>query len=897
MSYKLKSPLPVFEGGTGAEVLTAYAVLCGGVSATDAIQPILSVGSLGYVLTSNGPGALPTFQASSGGGITGISGDLGGFQTGPDISIEASATAGSTVFFDGSANVISLKVTDVDGNTIIGEGAGNPTVAGNNNTVLGKTAGEDLTVGTDNTLIGFDSGASLTSGSFNVLLGSEAGSSYVSNESSNIIINASGTVSDDNTLRIGSATGTGNGELNKSFIQGIRGITPTINDGIPIFINSVGQLGTVGTGGGITSIEGDTGGPQSGPSIVFDGSSNSGSSVSFSGSGNTLTLNVSDSIANTIIGLNSGNGSISGVGNNTVFGANSGNSITSGFDNSFFGEDCCASLTSGSRNTIIGMGSGTSLLTGTYNVILGQGSGDAYIGGETSNIILGANVNGTVSESNTLRIGASTGVGNGQLSKAFISGINGVNVGSVATVVTESGNQLGTAVITAGSGISVTPGANTITIAATGGGAGITSIEGDIGGPQTGSAITFTANATCGSTVEFSGAADTIVLDVTDALHNTMIGLNAGNAGISGNHNIGLGDSAGTSATMAGDNNIMIGSGTGANLTSGAGNVTVGINAGNGLTSGNSNVLIGLNAGANASITGAQNVAIGSSAGASLTGGLSNVFVGPNAGASETGGTGNIAIGSSAGASLSGATGNIFIGSNAGASLVGEDNNIAIGLNSGSSLASSCVRNVLMGSSAGTSLAANTTDNTFVGYNAGNSISSGTRNVIMGANAATNLGAGESSNIIINDNGSAPGGNSNMLFIGAGTGTGNFQLNSAFISGINGITVTGTAVLVSASDQLGIAVSTRKMKHDIENMNDASSAIMQLRPVTFVYNNDEKEQKQYGLIAEEVNEILPDIVVFDKQGEPQTVQYHVLPVLLLNELQKLAARVAELEAR
>jgi endosialidase-like protein len=62
--------------------------------------------------------------------------------------------------------------------------------------------------------------------------------------------------------------------------------------------------------------------------------------------------------------------------------------------------------------------------------------------------------------------------------------------------------------------------------------------------------------------------------------------------------------------------------------------------------------------------------------------------------------------------------------------------------------------------------------------------------------------------------------------------------------------------------------------------------IYKLRPVTFAYNQDASETRQYGLIAEEVEKVFPEIVVNDENGQPFTVQYHVLPVLLLNEIQK-----------
>jgi len=62
MSYKIKSPIPVVEGGSGVQTITSYAVVCGGTVPTGPVQPIASVGTAGQGLTSNGAGALPTFQ-------------------------------------------------------------------------------------------------------------------------------------------------------------------------------------------------------------------------------------------------------------------------------------------------------------------------------------------------------------------------------------------------------------------------------------------------------------------------------------------------------------------------------------------------------------------------------------------------------------------------------------------------------------------------------------------------------------------------------------------------------------------------------------------------------------------------------------------------------------------
>jgi hypothetical protein len=78
-------------------------------------------------------------------------------------------------------------------------------------------------------------------------------------------------------------------------------------------------------------------------------------------------------------------------------------------------------------------------------------------------------------------------------------------------------------------------------------------------------------------------------------------------------------------------------------------------------------------------------------------------------------------------------------------------------------------------------------------------------------------------------------------------------------------------------------------------MGDDSSPVMKLRPVTFTLKEYSDKSKQFGLIAEEVYEIFPEIVVLDKEGKPQSVQYHNLPALLLNEIQKLNKRIEQLE--
>jgi hypothetical protein len=82
-------------------------------------------------------------------------------------------------------------------------------------------------------------------------------------------------------------------------------------------------------------------------------------------------------------------------------------------------------------------------------------------------------------------------------------------------------------------------------------------------------------------------------------------------------------------------------------------------------------------------------------------------------------------------------------------------------------------------------------------------------------------------------------------------------------------------------------------------MDDASRRLMSLRPVTFRYSRafaDGTKPVQYGLIAEEVADVLPDLVARDENGHPETVQYQKLEPMLLNELQRLHRQVQQLAA-
>ena len=91
---------------------------------------------------------------------------------------------------------------------------------------------------------------------------------------------------------------------------------------------------------------------------------------------------------------------------------------------------------------------------------------------------------------------------------------------------------------------------------------------------------------------------------------------------------------------------------------------------------------------------------------------------------------------------------------------------------------------------------------------------------------------------------------------------------------------------IGNNGKLGTVASSRRFKHDIEPMSSASEAILALKPVTFHYNDDATNTPRFGLIAEDVAEVNPDLIVSDKEGRPLSVRYEAVNVMLLNEFLK-----------
>src|SRR4029434_1451882 len=128
-------------------------------------------------------------------------------------------------------------------------------------------------------------------------------------------------------------------------------------------------------------------------------------------------------------------------------------------------------------------------------------------------------------------------------------------------------------------------------------------------------------------------------------------------------------------------------------------------------------------------------------------------------------------------------------------------------------------------------------------------------------------------------------------------------IQKTIIAGIRGVTTVNAdaiPVVIDSAGQLGTVSSSRRFKEDIRDMGDASERLFQLRPVTFRYSRaygDGSKPIQYGLVAEEVAQVFPELAVNNAAGEVETVHYETLNVLLLNEVQRQERTIRDQEQR
>ena len=284
---------------------------------------------------------------------------------------------------------------------------------------------------------------------------------------------------------------------------------------------------------------------------------------------------------------------------------------------------------------------------------------------------------------------------------------------------------------------------------------------------------------------------------------------------------------------VSGTDNLFLGLGAGAHNSTGSGNTFSGVGAGAANTTGSNNSFVGAYSGF-MNTTGASNTFVGYWAGAGNTLGNQNVFEGDHAGHANTTGSQNTFSGFDAGFHNTTGSSNTYLGGGAGNTNTTGSGNIAIG------------------------------------YTAGTKNQTGSNNIYIGT-SLTNKDCTTNCN------------ENNTIRIGQAQ-------TEAFIAGVyNATVVSGVPVYVDAKGQLGTLSSSLRFKEQVRDMGDSSSDVMQLRPVTFVYKSEYDpgpRTRQYGLIAEEVAKVYPDLVTYDADGKPYAVKYQYLTTMLLNELQK-----------
>jgi len=304
---------------------------------------------------------------------------------------------------------------------------------------------------------------------------------------------------------------------------------------------------------------------------------------------------------------------------------------------------------------------------------------------------------------------------------------------------------------------------------------------------------------------------------------NSAFGYNALNANTTGGYNTACGFAT-LQYNGQGSYNTAHGSGALYNNNIGNDNTASGFDALWGNTSGTDNTAVGYEAAYNSTV-GNYLAAVGSNSLLSNTTGAYNSGLGAYSLVANTIGSGNTAGGYASLRSMS--TGNY---------------NVALGFQP------------LFNASTGSS-------NIGIGYRAGFNISTGNYNIEIGNQGA----AGDNYTIRVGIEGAQ---------------------SQTFVAGISGTRVTGAAVYVTASGQLGVLASSERYKTAIESLGSNTDKLMELRPVSFHLKTDPQGAVQYGLIAEEVDKVYPELVIRDGSGKIQGVRYEELAPMLLNEVKK-----------
>jgi hypothetical protein len=361
------------------------------------------------------------------------------------------------------------------------------------------------------------------------------------------------------------------------------------------------------------------------------------------------------------------------------------------------------------------------------------------------------------------------------------------------------------------------------------------------------------------------------------------------------NQNTAEGDSAlksiNLSSPLFGFGNTALGNSALANTTTGFANTAVGANALQANTIGINNTATGIGA-LTSNTTASDNTATGAGVLGLNTTGSENTATGSSALLENTTGSNNTATGSAAlNINTTGAN-NTATGARALQANTTGSNNTATGVGA----LTGCSPPNCFGTAGNNNTAAgfnalannmNGNDNTAEGFQALEN-STGSNNIALGSKAGTHLTTG-SNNIDIGALGVT--GEADTIRIGK-VGL----QKTAYMQGISGATVaSGVTVIVGSNGHLGTVTSSARFKEAIKPMNKASEAILALKPVTFRYKHelDPDSIPQFGLVAEQVEKVNPDLVARDADGKVNTVRYEAVNAMLLNEFLKEHRKVEE----
>lgn len=353
--------------------------------------------------------------------------------------------------------------------------------------------------------------------------------------------------------------------------------------------------------------------------------------------------------------------------------------------------------------------------------------------------------------------------------------------------------------------------------------------------------------------------------------NNTAVGNNALDSVTTGLNNTAVGANALT-ANAAGGYNTAVGAGALAGNTTGNFNMAIGTEALN-LNNASFNLAIGFRVGY-LNTTGRHLTGIGAAAMRNNTIGEFNTAIGADALRENTTTSFNAVVGDGALAAFKGTAAtdgaNTAFGSIALTALTSGQENVVVG------------RRAL-------EVLTDGSNNVAVGWRTGDLLTTGSRNTFIGDQAGSSEGPDVSDVICIGETGDTNGGET--------------APNRCYIGQIFGVTTgnAGSPVLIDFDGQLGTVSSSRRFKKDIRPMDQASEAILKFKPVTFQYKvgrdgKKAQETREFGLIAEDVAAVNPDLIVRDKNGEIYSVRYDAVNVMLLNEFLKEHKKVEEQQA-